>query len=161
MSAPACGSRHPEQPNVTCALTDTNHDEHFGLGLYWPNEEYQPPVQRKPDADLRQRVVSAVAGLLDRPKVGEFGGDTYVPEFDRARLGRQLGLVYDLMVDRQWRTLAEIGEVVDEPEASVSARLRDLRKPDFGGFTVERRRRGNPADGVHEYRLGPPEEISG
>ena len=33
---------------------------------------------------------------------------------------------------------ATIAEAVGSPEASVSARLRDLRKPAFGGHTVER-----------------------
>lgn len=59
---------------------------------------------------------------------------------DQARLGRQMATVSDLMRDGRWRTLAEIASLTGAPEASVSARLRDLRKPKFGGYVVERRR---------------------
>jgi hypothetical protein len=83
----------------------------------------------------------------------DFGGDTYNPEFDGDRLARQLTRVYALMSDSQWRTLDEISRVVHDPPAPVSARLRDLRKPKFGGYMVERRRRGIPYRGIHEYRL--------
>lgn len=82
-----------------------------------------------------------------------FGGDTYDPKFDHDRLRRQLTRVFALMSDARWRTLAEIAEIVGDPPASVSARLRDLRKPKFGGYEVERRRRANPYKGIHEYRL--------
>ena len=37
-----------------------------------------------------------------------------------------------------------------EPQ-TVSARIRDLRKPQFGGHEVERRHAG---DGIYEYRIG-------
>lgn len=53
----------------------------------------------------------------------------------------------------RWWTLAEIVEHVGGSEASVSARLRDLRKPQFGAFVVERRRRGEPKRGLFEYRV--------
>lgn len=65
-------------------------------------------------------------------------GETYDHERDGARLNRQAHAVYALMRDQRWRTLAEIAERLGEPEASVSARLRDLRKEKFGGFLVER-----------------------
>lgn len=79
-----------------------------------------------------------------------FDGETYEPDLDQARLGDQLCSVLGLMLDGQWRTLAGISALVHAPEASVSARLRDLRKPRFGAKTVERRRRG---EGLWEYRL--------
>lgn len=41
--------------------------------------------------------------------------------------------------------------------ASISARLRDLRKPKFGGYVVERRRR---TVGTWEYRVSLPAEES-
>lgn len=70
---------------------------------------------------------------------------------DRVRLGHQFKGVRDLMNDGQWRTLGEIFAALGMgfPEASVSARLRDLR---HNGRTVERRRRG-PSRGLWEYRL--------
>lgn len=40
-----------------------------------------------------------------------------------------------------------------DPAASVSAQLRHLRKPRFGGFVVEKRPRGDRERGLWEYRL--------
>lgn len=82
-----------------------------------------------------------------------FGGSTYSPAHDAERLETLLGRVLDLMKDGQWRTLAEIRSVVDGSEAGISARLRDFRKKDFGEHVVNRRRRGEPKDGVWEYRV--------
>lgn len=87
-----------------------------------------------------------------------FDGDTYEPDFDEERLGKQSRKVYDLMVDGEWRTLGEIESATGAPQASISARLRDFRKPRFGGFTVERRRRGDPKDGLFEYQLNGAKE---
>ncbi len=52
-----------------------------------------------------------------------------------------------------WWTLREISQHTGDPEASISARLRDLRKARFGAHTVNRRRRGDPTKGVFEYQL--------
>lgn len=71
-----------------------------------------------------------------------FDGDTITPE-DFPRLNRQLRAVYDLMQDGYWRSLRQIADRTGEPEASVSARLRDLRKRKFGGFKVLRAHHGN------------------
>jgi len=79
-------------------------------------------------------------------------GRTYEHPQDHARLSRQRERVWDLMMDGRWRTLGEIASETDHPEASVSARLRDFRKPRFGGHAVERRRRG---PGTFEYRVLP------
>lgn len=74
---------------------------------------------------------------------------------DDVRLGRCLAAVRDIMADGQWRTFDEIQALLHRreivaSEAGVSARLRDLRKPKFGGMAVEKRRR---TEGVWEYRL--------
>lgn len=61
------------------------------------------------------------------------------------------------MLDGVWRTLGEIQAQVGGSEASVSARLRDLRKDGFGSYLIDRRRRGEPSRGLHEYRLRRPE----
>lgn len=53
------------------------------------------------------------------------------------RLGKQQQAVLDLMIDGQSRTLRDINVATGAPEASVSARLRDLRA---SGYTVERSR---------------------
>jgi hypothetical protein len=80
----------------------------------------------------------------------EFLGSTYNEERDRSRLSIQLNRVRVIMGDSQWHTLAELEDKLGHPQASISARLRDLRRPIHGGFTVERRyvRRG-----LFEYRL--------
>lgn len=66
------------------------------------------------------------------------------------RLGKQMKKVFDIMQDGKWRTIQEISAVTEAPENSISARLRDLRKPKHGGYAVVRRRReGN----LYEYRL--------
>ncbi len=94
-----------------------------------------------------------------------FDGKTYDPALDEKRLKRQLGRVYEVMRDGQWRSLAELRtetcwhrEVGEDTEASLSARLRDLRKDRFGGYVVEHRRRGDPKSGLFEYRLDTSRE---
>jgi len=82
-----------------------------------------------------------------------FDGKTYNHELDHGRLKRQLNLVFDLMIDGEWRTLFEIENIISEPQASISARLRDLRKPRFGSYVVERKRRSK---GLFEYRVSKP-----
>lgn len=69
----------------------------------------------------------------------DFDGATYERERDHARLRRQLDRVRAVMADGRWRHLTAIALRTGSPEASVSARLRDLRKPKFGALTVERR----------------------
>ena len=66
------------------------------------------------------------------------------------RLQKQLVRVYSALTDGAWQTLAEVGFKSDAPEASVSARIRDLRKDRFGGFTINHRHVG---DGIHQYML--------
>ncbi len=73
------------------------------------------------------------------PVDGDRGGVTYVAQEDFVRLNRQQRRVFDVMQDGRWRTLHDIAVLTGDPEASVSARLRDFRKPGFGGSTVERR----------------------
>jgi hypothetical protein len=72
---------------------------------------------------------------------------------DVPRLGKQLQAVFALMSDGAWHTLAEIAAVTGAPEASASARLRDMRRM---GRSVARRRRGDPKHGLFEYRLKVP-----
>lgn len=67
---------------------------------------------------------------------------------------RQLEAVRALMADGEWRTLEEIRQSVRGTEAGISARLRDLRKKQFGGLDVQRRR---DASGLHWYRIGQEE----
>ena len=80
----------------------------------------------------------------------DFDGATYSPARDRARLSTQLECVTAVMVDRDWHTLAELSRSAGGSVASVSARIRDLRKPRFGRHKIERRYVG---EGVWEYRM--------
>lgn len=79
-----------------------------------------------------------------------FDGQTYEPAHDEARLISQLARVQTLMRDGRWRTLDNIQEAIGGSLPGVSARLRDLRKTKFGGYTVQRRRVGG---GLFEYRV--------
>jgi hypothetical protein len=83
----------------------------------------------------------------------QFDGPTYDPQYDHARLTGQLLRVYDAMRGGAWRTLTEISAITGDGEASISAQLRNLRKDRFGGFTIEKRSRGDRAIGLFEYRL--------
>ena len=83
----------------------------------------------------------------------QFDGKTYDPDFDESRLTGQLGRVYACMKDGIWRTLGEVEAATGDPQASISARLRDFRKPHCGSHTIHRRRRGDEERGLWEYRL--------
>jgi hypothetical protein len=82
-----------------------------------------------------------------------FDGGTYEAGFDQARLATQMGRVWLALQDGAWLTLNELAVSVGAPEASVSARLRDLRKERFGNHQVARRPRGDRKSGLFEYQL--------
>ena len=82
-----------------------------------------------------------------------FNGSDYVPELDDQRLQGQIKRIYELMKDGKFRTLSEIETLTGDPQASISAQLRHLRKERFGGFVVNRRRRGERKEGLFEYQL--------
>jgi hypothetical protein len=84
-----------------------------------------------------------------------FNGPEYKPSRDHSRLKSQLNQIFNLMKDRQWRTLPRIAELTGAPEPSVSAQLRHLRKPKFGTHTVNRRHISN---GLFEYQVIPNDE---
>lgn len=86
-------------------------------------------------------------------KKGRYDGAAYDPAFDDKRLDKQLGRVYSAMIDGKWRTLPEIARITGDPEASISAQLRHLRKERFGSYVVDRQPRGNRSQGLFEYQL--------
>lgn len=86
-------------------------------------------------------------------KEPHFNGPEYQADLDFGRLTKQHDRVKSLMLDGQWRTLFEIEQVTGDPASSVSAQLRHLRKERFGGFLVERRKRGDRKAGLFEYRV--------
>ena len=81
-----------------------------------------------------------------------FNGSDYKPSLDRDRLAGQMLDVYDFMSDQEWHTLEEIHAQTGHPQASVSAQLRHLRKPRFGGYHIEKRR-SRMSSGLWFYRL--------
>ena len=85
---------------------------------------------------------------------GHRDGATYSPEQDFVRLNKQQRAVFDAMSDNRWHSLQWLARQTGHPETSVSARLRDLRKPRFGGFQVDRKRDG----GTFLYRLTDGEQ---
>lgn len=96
--------------------------------------------------------------LFDLPSITEqpkrtFRGETFDPELDGERLDRLLDRVRNLMLDGHWRNLAEISSATGGTEASCSARLRDLRRVENGGYQVDRRRVGEPSRGIWVYRV--------
>ena len=86
-----------------------------------------------------------------------FDGATYDDKQDYVRLKGQLWRVFQLMSDGKWRTLAEIATEAGGREASVSARLRDLRKETYGGREIQRER---VSGGLWQYRMVPLKNTS-
>ena len=78
-----------------------------------------------------------------------FDGRTFVQSRDGERLGKQMTAVLSHLQDGDWWTLAGLSAVTGAPEASVSARLRDLKKPRFGSHVIERR---HVRRGLWQYR---------
>ena len=84
-----------------------------------------------------------------------FDGRTFEPKVDLKRLKSQQADVARAMADGGWHTLHALAFRTGHPEASVSARLRDLRKPRWGSNLIQRRR--HLGGGLWEYRLLRPE----
>lgn len=91
------------------------------------------------------------------PERARFDGADIDPKADNERLTGQIGRIYECMKDGHFRTLNEIALITGEPQTSISAQLRNLRKERFGGYKVERRARGERSDGLYEYNLTIPQ----
>lgn len=82
-----------------------------------------------------------------------FDGVTYDEKRDRTRLKGQLEAVRRVLADGSWWRLEDLkARVGANSDASVSARIRDLRKEKFGGYDIERKNLGG---GVWVYRMKP------
>jgi len=93
-----------------------------------------------------QFLIDKINNLKDKA----FDGDDYQHERDFIRLKKQADRIYRFVADSEWKTLREISVATGAPEASVSACLRHLRKPKYGGHTVEKKYAGS---GVYQYRV--------
>ncbi len=133
-------------------------NEHEGIGPLFDNLSSSNPV-------MQDKTIGSIGEANRDDKTFKkwpeeefdyFDGSTYEPKFDATRLRGEMARVYNLMMsfpNGRWWTLREISNSTQDPEASISARLRDLRKAKFGAHTVNRRRRGEPSRGIWEYQL--------
>ncbi len=94
-----------------------------------------------------------VGGTLVAFSHARFDGETYDPAHDDDRLQKQIGRVWAAMQDGKWLTLGELETITGDPQASISAQLRHLRKPRFGSHQIEKRHRGEVSAGLWEYQL--------
>lgn len=119
------------------------------------------------DAVMAQESAKEVPGVKSNSKklpppgnVG-FDGETIDPLRDDARLNRQMGDVWHTLVDivPDWISLTQLQESIYSlnghyhSEPGISARLRDLRKPKYGCWDVQRKPSGRR--GLWLYRLNP------
>jgi hypothetical protein len=85
-------------------------------------------------------------------------------ELIRVARRRQRDVLCDVMLSARqcetWLTLDELSKLTHYPPASISAQLRHLRKPEYGGYAVEKRPRavgkvlrGEDFGTVWEYQL--------
>jgi hypothetical protein len=90
--------------------------------------------------------------VVDTSQKSKFDG-AYVTQKDDKRLSGQQKDIFDYMKDGQWYRLKDVADSTGYPENSVSAQIRNLRKPKFGGHTVETRYVKTGKGGLYEYRL--------
>lgn len=91
------------------------------------------------------------AGDLFAPDMvkGDRDGETFNRERDRDRLDTAASRIFARMQDRKWYTIQKLAKVGRCSENTATARVRDLRKPQFGGWIVDRRHEG---EGKWVYR---------
>jgi hypothetical protein len=92
----------------------------------------------------------AVREKIDREKQVRFDGSDYVPDRDNDRLQGQMDRLKAVMKDGHFRTLQQIHELTGDPEASISAQLRHLRKIRFGNYAVNKH---HVSGGLFEYQV--------
>lgn len=81
-----------------------------------------------------------------------FNGSDYDPKRDDPRLTTQIARVKAAIADGHWRTLAVLSEITGDPEASVSAQLRHLRKHRHGSHQIDKKL-VEGTTGLYVYRL--------
>lgn len=79
-----------------------------------------------------------------------FDGSDYVPARDDTRLTGQLSRIWNLMQHGQKWTLRELAKATGDPESSISAQIRHLRKARFGAHDVRKEYLGG---GIYRYWL--------
>jgi len=106
----------------------------FGSGFERAKDRGRIPTQMEVIRDVMLSAAECAAQTLPR---------AHVQMWDASQISTDAG----------WMTLREIAELTNYGEASISAQLRHLRKPHFGGYVIVKRRRGPVMDGAWEYRI--------
>ena len=106
----------------------------FGSVIEGRNDRRRLPTQMEVIRDVMLSAAECAGQILPR---------THVQMWDASQIA----------VDAGWMTLREIAELTNYGEASISAQLRHLRKPHFGGYVIVKRRRGPVMNGAWEYRI--------
>lgn len=100
---------------------------------------------------FRQLSFSDVMALSNREATVK--GETYDEKLDGPRLLSLHHVVFDLMKDGEWRTLADIRAIIGRgSEGGIHARLRAYRLPEWGGHELKRERVAGQK-GLFRYRL--------
>ena len=84
-----------------------------------------------------------------------FNGQDYQPLRDDIRLTGQLLRIWGVVRRGDWLSLDRIATLTGDPQASISAQLRHLRKRRFGSHEVEKKHVGA---GLYLYRVLPNNE---
>lgn len=115
-----------------------------------------------PDPSRWQEIAALMEGTWETymqevaDATGEgFDGAVYDPALDDDRLHRQLGRVWNAMADGQWHTIEALATVTGDPENSVSAQLRHLRKTRHGSWIIDKERL--TSNGLYAYRMRNPD----
>lgn len=119
---------------------------------------------QQPAFDLRPDTISTItrasAGSADpsSPRTAptvHFDSGVRLEREDHVRLGAQIARVRSVLADGGWWSVPRLHNAiffrfdVRDPEPSISAQIRNLKKTKHGGHAIERRRVGN----VYEFRL--------
>lgn len=127
-------------------------------GLAFSRPEDAPAGQEMP----LQRIGCEMCGAALHGRQVRFCSDAHRMEFwtkthPRVRVipkaeGQAIrSAVLGLMVDYAWRTVAQIAAELGIRESTAGAKLRDLRKPAYGGFTVQAEKLPHSAE--YRFRL--------
>jgi hypothetical protein len=147
----------PRDPDYRPAYTPLWEPTPPPLG---PSPKAPVPPDPLQDAKAFLQFADEASPMVPAPTGVDFDGQTYDPLTDYARLSTQLRDVWDCLThdpDRWW-SISDLTATINahrkrhHTEAAVSARLRDLRKPKFGRYVMQRKPAGN---GLFYYRLDP------
>nr|HEV7954885.1 hypothetical protein [Candidatus Acidoferrales bacterium] len=106
----------------------------FGLGLDRTRSAGRMPTQMEVIRDVMLSAAECAGQLSWHP---------FAQMWDASQIATDAG----------WMTLREISELTNFGEASISAQLRHLRKPHFGGYVIVKRRRRPVMNSAWEYRI--------